>query len=261
MANVLDFGADPAGILDSTAAIQAACDSSDHVYFPAGTYLVGHVEVTGHATLLGAGDHATTLKSTCTTGNVLTFLDHGWHVRDLGFDAVADRTDGAYIYAAWKQNREFPDSTAPGAANFATIENVALTRQYVGIDLDGCWSVNIAHITAFDGTDDAVAPGGAIIRLGRETYTGPVHIRGLTARTSSPDRQPTSGIHMGHVDVVSISDTLIIYHRKNIWVTPGPEQFSALIEVTNSCLDTAHHGIYIEPNGGGRVLRCGFSNT
>ena len=261
LANVLNFGADPTGILDSTAAIQAACDSSDHVYLPAGTYLVGHVEVTGHATLLGAGDHATTLKSTCNTGNVLTFLDHGWHVRDLGFDAVADRTDGAYIYAAWKQNREFPDSTAPGAANFATIENVALTRQYVGIDLDGCWSVNIAHITAFDGTDDAVAPGGAVIRLGRETYTGPVHIRGLTARTSSPDRQPTSGIHMGHVDVVSISDTLIIYHRKNIWVTPGPEQFSALIEVTNSCLDTAHHGIYIEPNGGGRVLRCGFSNT
>ena len=113
MANVLDFGADPTGILDSTAAIQAACDSSDHVYLPAGTYLVGHVEVTGHATALGAGDHATTPQVHLHHRHVLTFWDHGWHVRDLGFDAVADRTDGAYIYAAWNRIGSSPTPPPP----------------------------------------------------------------------------------------------------------------------------------------------------
>ena len=84
--------------------------------------------------------------------------------------------------------------------------------------------MNIAHITAFDGTDDAVAPGGAIIRVGRETYTGPVHIRGLTARTSSPDRQPTSGIHMG-LWMWCPFQTPLIYHRKNIWGRPARSNF------------------------------------
>lgn len=39
-ANVLDFGADPTGDTDSTAAIQAAIAASLNVYFPEGTYLI-----------------------------------------------------------------------------------------------------------------------------------------------------------------------------------------------------------------------------
>lgn len=38
--NVLDFGADPTGIADSTDEIQAALDASTNVFFPSGTYLV-----------------------------------------------------------------------------------------------------------------------------------------------------------------------------------------------------------------------------
>lgn len=37
-ANVLDYGADPTGTADSTAAIQAALDASSGVYLPSGTY-------------------------------------------------------------------------------------------------------------------------------------------------------------------------------------------------------------------------------
>jgi hypothetical protein len=39
-ANVLDYGADPTGVADSTAAIQAAINASDYVFIPAGTYKV-----------------------------------------------------------------------------------------------------------------------------------------------------------------------------------------------------------------------------
>lgn len=260
-ASVLAYGADPAGLRDSTAAIQRACDENRNVYFPAGTYLLDTVTVTGSTTLWGAGDGATILKTTNLTDNVLTFRDHGWHIRDMKFDAVDDRTSGAYIYASWKENREFTDSTKPDAANFASLSDLAFTRQYIGIELDGCWSVNISNITAFDGTAHEVAEGGCIIRLGKTTYTGPVHIRGLTGRTCGPERQPTSGIHMGHVDVVAISDMLLIYHRSDILITPGRDQFAALIEVSNSCFDTACHGMVIRPTDGARVLRCGFSNT
>jgi len=39
-ASVLDFGADPTGVLDSTTAIQAAINASSKVYLPAGTYKI-----------------------------------------------------------------------------------------------------------------------------------------------------------------------------------------------------------------------------
>ena len=245
-ANVLDYGADPTGHEDSTQCIQDALRDSRLLYFPQGTYRIDQLTISGSVTLQGAGDNCTVLKTSNLTENVLTFKDDGWHVKDMKFDAEANRTDGAYIFSG---------------SNYATIENVAMNRQYVGIDLDGSWSVNISNITAYDGTPHEVAEGGAIIRLGNHAYTGPVNIRGLTAKPSSALLQPTSGICMKYVDVVHISDALIIWHNKDVLISPSGKQFATLIEITNSCFDTAQNGIYIEPQDGGRVLRCGMSNT
>ena len=75
------------------------------------------------------------------------------------------------------------------------------------------------------------------------------------------DKQPSTAITMKHVDVVSITDTLLIGHTKDVLIAPQKDQFAALIEVTNSCFDTATSGLCIEPKEGGRVLRNGFANT
>lgn len=244
--SVLDYGADPKGREDSTEAIQQACSENRHVYFPAGTYKISTLTVLGSVTLSGDGDNATVLKTTNLTDNVITFKGDGWHIRDMKFDCARNRTSGAYVYST---------------TDYASIENVAVNNHYIGFDLDGCWSVNLENISAFDGTPHQVAEGGSIIRLGKTAYTGPINIRGLTAKTSNAFLQPSSGIHMGYVDVVSISDALIIWHKKDIIIAPDGQQFAALIEITNSCLDTAENGIYIEPTNGARVLRCGVANT
>ncbi len=244
--NVLDFGADPTGKRDSTDAIQNACRKNRHVYFPAGIYLVTSLSFGGSITLQGSGNNTTVIKTTELTGNVFTFRGDGWHVADMKFDAVHNRTDGAYIFST---------------SNYASIRNVSFDRHYIGIDLDGSWTVDIENVIAFDGTPESEAIGGAMIRLGNNAYTGPIHIRGLSAKTSDATRQPSSCITMGWVDVVSISDALIIWHKKNIIISPDRNQFAALIEVTNSCFDTAKNGIYVKPTNGARVLRCGFANT
>jgi hypothetical protein len=66
--NALDFGADPSGATDSTAAIQAAVDyayanNSGEVYFPAGTYSITTISLTYTATktvnIVGAGQKST----------------------------------------------------------------------------------------------------------------------------------------------------------------------------------------------------------
>lgn len=54
-ANVLDFGADPTGVADSTAAIQAAQQASKYVYCPPGDYSVTGLRIYDHVNLIGAG--------------------------------------------------------------------------------------------------------------------------------------------------------------------------------------------------------------
>ena len=56
-ANVLDFGADPTGVADSKDPIQAALNSQDAVYFPAGTYRIsGGLLYNSNNFIYGDGD-------------------------------------------------------------------------------------------------------------------------------------------------------------------------------------------------------------
>jgi len=52
-ANVLDFGADPTGVADSTAAFNAAAAASKRVYIPSGTYSVSNVLFRGGEEFVG----------------------------------------------------------------------------------------------------------------------------------------------------------------------------------------------------------------
>lgn len=54
-ANILDFGADPTGVADSTAAIQAAQQASKYVYCPPGEYSVAGLRIYDQVNLFGTG--------------------------------------------------------------------------------------------------------------------------------------------------------------------------------------------------------------
>lgn len=63
-ANVLDYGADPTGVSDSTAAIQSAIDAAATVYIPAGTYLISSsLTLHGNLTIQGESKNATIIKA------------------------------------------------------------------------------------------------------------------------------------------------------------------------------------------------------
>lgn len=80
--NVLDYGADPTGVADSTAAIQAALDvapvanSGRIVFLPAGTYNFSKLTFKHNNTIMrGEGQRATYLTSTATDGSLIANND------------------------------------------------------------------------------------------------------------------------------------------------------------------------------------------
>lgn len=245
--NVLDYGADPTGVQDSTEALQKACDTGSLVYLPAGTYLYSTLSIKGAVTLQGAGSQSTILKTSNLKENTIEFHGFGWHVKDLALDATAERTGGAHI---WSDERN------------GSIENCNLSKYYIGIDLDGAIGINISNIHAYNGTPASVAEGGALLRLGHTKYTGSINISKVLADVDNiTPRQPSTGITIGYADVVSISDTLIIHHTKDLNIVPKDGQVASLIQITNSCFDTAYNGMFIAPAKGGTVLRMGIANT
>ena len=78
--NVLDFGADPTGAVDSTAEIQAALDAATAVggvtLVPPGTFLFTELNVGAGTTFQGAGGTLKLNDDTCTNGATAYYLIH-----------------------------------------------------------------------------------------------------------------------------------------------------------------------------------------
>jgi hypothetical protein len=89
-ANVLDYGADPTGVADSTAAFEAAIATLKKVYVPKGTYLVNAI-INNKTIIYGDGSFVSILKPFNTAIAVLTYAlqvgDWYYHaeVRDVSF--------------------------------------------------------------------------------------------------------------------------------------------------------------------------------
>lgn len=78
--SVLDFGADPTGNTDSTAAFNSAIATGNKVYIPEGIYSVANINVPSNLYIEGAGKHQTTLL--VNTNGAAAFLNSepGWQI-------------------------------------------------------------------------------------------------------------------------------------------------------------------------------------
>lgn len=118
--SVLDFGADPLGVVDSTAAIHAAMTASKVVYFPQGTYLVSTLEIqqsgqhligatsaSGGVTISPSGTDGITIKNNAKSDVV---CEHIW-IAVKGTSGT-----GWYQYGgAWLQLRDCTIYNSSGA--------------------------------------------------------------------------------------------------------------------------------------------------
>ena len=96
--SVMDFGAVGDGVVDDTAAIQAAIDTGKKLYFPAGVYLC-NVEINAFFTWEGDGMKVSVLKPFTTTLPCVTNLyeEPDWRftsITDIGFESAGQNGIG-----------------------------------------------------------------------------------------------------------------------------------------------------------------------
>jgi len=154
IANVLDFGADPTGVADSTAAINAALVAADVVYLPAGNYKVSQIVFTGSGntaifgkTLVGSGLGPVNIIGYVAGTSVIRFgTAGGWddetnleefradycNLENVTITATAAYTYG--IECQWLTNASWKNVVVSSGGNIA-----------LGLYLDFSWDNDFVH--------------------------------------------------------------------------------------------------------------------
>jgi hypothetical protein len=118
--NVLDYGADPTGTVDSTAAFVAAQVASKNVFAPPGTYILDELRIQNGVQIIGAGYENTIFKqanasrfainclSDAVTGQLSSLNLKNFKVEGAVGSTVAAVVVAAYgAFAIWKSNFDF----------------------------------------------------------------------------------------------------------------------------------------------------------
>lgn len=134
-ANVLDFGADPTGAADSTAAIQAALAASDSVYLPAGEYKVSStITLNGGRYLKGESVESVTIKPTSSVTTVF-LMEANSYIQLLYIDGT-NTTDATGILVGSTNIANLQQITEVTIKNFAGASAKGINIRYaVGITL------------------------------------------------------------------------------------------------------------------------------
>lgn len=159
--NVLDFGADPTGVADSTTAIQACLNAGGAnaaIRFPRGTYLVS-ATLNGFAGqhLMGDGVNQTVIQRYGNYGDTLRFTNIG----------------SGSVRGMW-----FVHSSSP-AVGFTTLANKATTGAHLhilngqGVIIEDCWFWRMPYQVQID--------QGSIIRINRCSMQGAWNLNATSA--------------------------------------------------------------------------------
>lgn len=121
--SVLNFGADPTGVADSTAAFVAAQVASNNVFAPPGTYILDNLRIQNGVQIIGAGYENTIFKqanadrpainclSDATTGQLSSINLKNFKVEGATSATVAAVVVAAYgVFTVWKSNFDFVGS-------------------------------------------------------------------------------------------------------------------------------------------------------
>ena len=237
--NVVGYGADPTGTLDSTAAIQAAvaaAGSGGIVFFPPGTYNVSGtiwLNTPFSGILMGSGVNVTFINATSPTGDIFVTNSNALPVtfRDMTFTAPSLRTGGYAI------NRQQTPA-------LLTVERCDFLNQYNCINASGILDVlRDVNINIYGNNAIYINGGGQILDNVVVNYSTCVTPTGTAIFVAS-----TGSLILSNCD--------LMWANVGLYLNGGAPNGIYSIYAINSFFDNCTFGMIID--GASEVSRCTF---
>ena len=250
--SVKDFGAVGDGVVNDTAAFQAAHDalpaSGGAIIVPSFDYALGGTVIITKPIDFIIQPGAKFI-ATAATGDL--FLVRGLVT---GFKMV-----GAYFTASVVRTGGYAINLA-GSPAFGTIIHPVVSfnyfeKQYRCVAVDYAQHPIITHNTVFDSTSHAQSAGSGGVFVGTTHYVHGADVSGNHFQVSDALGKAFCAIHVGHCDVYFIERNTSVRYLRCLIIKPvGASQYAGVGRVIGNNFDTSEIGVLIEPESGGRVL-------
>lgn len=249
--NVRTYGAQANCPTDDTAAINSAVTAAAGggiVFFPTGTYCVTNLAIiaNNNITIQGAGQQAAVIKTTSTTGDVLSISGSNGQVKNIGFDSSVTRTSGAFLKLSGNQ---------------IIVSNFFMNKPYIGVLIIG--SINrVENGLIQNATSNSTSAGSGGIQV--NANTGDNYISHITTRMDSysTSTYPTFGINYISGYELNVVESDILQAVWGLLVTPSTGQQAIATSVVNTFFDNViSGGVHVQPSGSGSAQELEFTST
>ena len=251
--SVLDFGADPTGVADSTTAIQAAINSltAGTILIPVGNFLTGSLTLKTGVSLVGQGPKSKLMVKTGTGDFLVGTSLVNVHLRDFYVDCSNQTSAGG----SGMNINGFSDSSVRGveiynAGSFGWLMFNAIRSQYIGntIDTTRQWD----GMTITTGSSDCVISGN-IVRNSYDSGIGLTNTLGMSVTGNVVDRQKISGAWFAPgIDAAGAINAVITgnYVKGNqygisLLLHPNTGQWPKRVTVTGNTVADGQYGIML----------------
>jgi hypothetical protein len=243
MFNVISFGATGDGSTSDTTAVQAAITAAGAapggtVYFPAGTYLVGTLNLNLPVTLLGCNRDDAILQTQSNTQTTLNVTSGGVNIIGLGFSCGTLALAGGSMI-----------DLAP-AASGVLISECQFSGYFIGITVG---SASIVDIDLCSWTQGVVGSSvGVLVNGGTDD---------LAIRHGVMNASPYAniGIQLVNCGDCVMEDMNIIGQTTCLYISPGSSQQVDTLYCTDCFFDTSSGtGLAVSPTGTGGFYRSHF---
>jgi len=210
--SVVDFGADPTGRTNATAAIQRAIDAASAtrriVWIPQGTFTVTDHLIVDRVTMRGAGPWYSVLhgKNAGVYGTYAPDPSSDVHLADFAiFGETTERVDADQVNAVG------------GSLAHSTLDNLWLQHNKVGVWLDGPFDdVQISHLRILDQTADGLTLHDGVTNSSvTDTYVRNTGDDGL-AMWSEHNPDTGSVFANNTIKAPTLANTIAIYGGRDI---------------------------------------------
>lgn len=239
--NILDWGADPTGAVESQPAIHnadlAAASSGHSLFLPGGTYkITSPLAPAASACWVGEGRERTILNSNSATATLLNIVNPHFSMSDVGLHSGVARTSGYHIHLG-------------AGGSYCDLTRITVNNPFTALHLGA--GTGIVFVDDLE-INDAVATADVIVVDGGVALT----IRGVVAASSHAVH---ANVLLNNLGDLTLAECEFLLADYNIYINPNAGQEVTALKCTDVFCDSAViDNLRAVPVGGGKFQHANF---